>query len=176
LILERPFRFAVFINGASPLRCFELEDVELTDDVVDAAPMTAAAESMFLRPSALRRKEGVSEEDQADHVQLLSLLQRLSGRRLVDGTTFLTDGKYGLCRWEPPQDGLPLIDIPTLHIRSTDEDETDPHHGLHLLKLCDPGQAKELHHVYGHDFPRGRTEMKQIAELIREVAGQAQSL
>ncbi|KXL46853.1 hypothetical protein M433DRAFT_538131 [Acidomyces richmondensis BFW] len=176
LTLDRPFRFAVFINGASPLRCFELKDIELTDDIVDAAPMTAAAESMFLRPSALRRKEGVSVEDQADHAQLLSLLQRLRGRRMADGTTFLTDGKYGLCRWEPTQDGFPLIDIPTLHIRSTEEDETDPHHGLHLLKLCDTNRAKELHHVYGHDFPRGRTEIKQIAESIREVATEAQSL
>lgn len=171
-------RFAVFIGAASPLRVFELAEVEddLDPGEVDAGPMTAQAESMFLRPSALRKKDGVSEEDHVDHAELLELLKRLKGERLKDGTSFLTDGKYGLCRWEPGADGEPLIDIPTLHVRSTDEDDVDPHHGLHLLRLCDGDRAKEFHHAYGHDFPRGREEMKRIAELIREVAEDASSL
>ena len=69
-----------------------------------------------------------------------------------------------------------MIDIPTLHIRSTDEDEVDPHHGLHLLRLCDRSMAKEYHHAYGHDFPRGRKEMKEIARMIREMAEESQGL
>ncbi|WPH00653.1 Hypothetical protein R9X50_00348300 [Acrodontium crateriforme] len=172
--IERPFRFAIFINGASPLRVFTLDEVEIQDGEIDAGPLTAQAEAMFLRPSALRKKDGVSEEDQIDHAKLLGLLARLKGKRMKDGTVFLTDGKYGLCRFESnaSEDG-PLIDIPTLHIRSTDEDELDPHHGLHLLGLCDKEQAKEYHHAYGHDFPRGRTDMKQISALIREVAESA---
>lgn len=111
-----------------------------------------------------------------DHERVLSLLKRLKGKRLVDGTIFLTDGQYGLCRWECNTDAEPLLDIPTLHIRSTDEDEIDPHHGLHLLGLCNRDRAKEFHHAYGHDFPRGRTEMKHIARLIRDLAEDAQSL
>ena len=169
-------RFAVFINAASPLRVFELQDVEVSDDKVDAGPLTAQAENMFLRPSALRHKDGVSEEDQVDHEQLLKLLQRLEGKKLADGTSFLTDGQYGLCRWETTAPDEPLIDLPTLHIRSTEEDEQDRHHGLHLLGLCDQSQAVEFHHAYGHDFPRGREVMKRIAQLIRELAENAQSL
>lgn len=170
------FRFAIFINAASPLRVFELAEVEVSDEEIDAGPMTAQAESMFLRPSALRHKDGVSEEDQIDHGQLLELLKRLQGRRLVDGTSFLTDGRYGLCRWERLVDDEPLISIPTFHVRSTAEDDIDPHHGLHLLRLCDESQSKEFHHANGHDFPRGRTEMKRIAQLIRDTAEEAQHL
>ena len=146
------------------------------DVVVDSAPMTEQAENMFLRPSALRKKEGVSDQDQVDHAQLLSLLKQLKGMKLVDGTTFLSNGTHGLCRWEPPADGSPLIDVPTLHIRSTDSDETEPHEGLHLLRLCDPDQAREFHHGSGHDFPRGRKDMKTIARMIREVAEATTSL
>jgi hypothetical protein len=164
---ERPFRFAVFINGASPLRCFRLEDEELQEEGIDSRAMLAEAESMFLRPSALRRKDGVSEEDQVDHGAMLALLRGLKGRKLQDGTPFVTDGEFGLCRYQV-LNGEPLIDMPTLHVRSPIEE--DEHHGLHLLGLCDPGQAREFHHGYGHDFPRGRTEMKKLAQLIREVA------
>lgn len=169
-------RFAVFINAASPLRVFELKDVDVSEREVDAGPLTSQAEKMFLRPSALRYKNGVSEEDRIDHTRLLELLKRLKGKRLVDGTSFLTDGQYGLCRWENTAVQEALIDVPTLHIRSTEEDEQDPHHGLHLLGLCDHSRAKEFHHAYGHDFPRGRSEMKRIAQLIRECAESAHSL
>lgn len=138
--------------------------------------MTQQAENMFLRPSALRKKDGVSEEDQVDHEKLLSLLKQLKGGRLTDGTMFLTDGTYGLCRWDVPADGSSLIDIPTLHVRSTEGQDEDPHEGLHLLHLCDRSLARVFHHGYGHDFPRGRREMKQIARMIREVAEATSSL
>jgi hypothetical protein len=175
--MERPFQFAVFINGASPLRCFAMEDAQVMDDiVVDTAPMTEQAENMFLRPSALRKKDGVSDQDQVDHAELLSLLRSFKGKKLVDGTMFLSNGTHGLCRWEPSPDGAPLIDIPTLHIRSTESDDSNPHEGLQLLRLCDPDQAREFHHGSGHDFPRGRKEMKHIARLIREVAEATTSL
>jgi hypothetical protein len=168
-----PFRFAIFINGASPLRCFRIEAAELRRDVVvEAGPMTQQAESMFLRPSALRKKDGVSEQDQVDHEKLLGLLRRLHGRELVDGTRFLSDGTYGLCRWDVPG----RIDIPTLHVRSVEKQDEHVHDGLHLLRLCDSHQAREFHHNSGHDFPRGRMEMKQIARMIREVAEATSSL
>lgn len=169
---ERPFRFAIFINGASPLRVFNLQDVDVTDEKFDACLMTDEAKSMFMRPSALRHKDGVSDEDQADHKAMLALLNSCEGRILADGTPFVSNGRYGLCRFDV-RDGEPLIDIPTLHIRSTQEDRTDPHHGLHLVSLCDPDNLREYHHGNGHDFPRGRTEMKKISRLIRDLAEQA---
>ncbi|KAK3612817.1 hypothetical protein LTR56_028226, partial [Elasticomyces elasticus] len=153
-VMERPFRFAVFVNGAYPLRCFAMKDAQVVKDiVVDSAPMTEQAENMFLRPSVLRKKDGVSNQDQIDHAQLLSLLKKLKGKKLVDGKTFLSNGTHGFCRWELPADGAPLIDLPTLHIRSTESDESGPHEGLHLLRLCDPGQARELNLGSRHDFP-----------------------
>lgn len=173
---ERPFRFAIFINGASPLKVFRLEDEAVSDDEVDCSDMTSEAENMFLRPSAIRHKDGVSAEDQADHEAMLAELQRCTGRMLMDGQHFISDGEYGLCRHELREGDDPLIDIPTLHIRSTDEDHIDPHHGLHLLGICDQSCATEFHHAYGHDFPRGRREMKKIAQLIRETAEESMKL
>ena len=167
---ERLFRFAIFINGASPLRVFRLEDEDVSNQEFDASSMLEEAQSMFLRPSALRHKEGVSPEDQADHESMLALLKSYRGRSLQDGTRFISDGKYGLCRFEVQEDGESLIDIPTLHVRSREEDLSDPHHGLHLLGLCDSEKAVEYHHKYGHDFPRGRSEMKKISQLIRGLA------
>ena len=170
---ERPFRFAIFINGASPLRVFDMAKADVTNDTFDPSIMTNEAKSMFLRPSALRHKDGVSDEDQADHAAMLALLEACEGRILSDGTAFLSNGEHGLCRFEVEKDGPPLIDIPTLHIRSLEEDKHDPHHGLHLMGLCDPGKRKEFHHSHGHDFPRGRVEMKKISQLIRELAEEA---
>lgn len=128
---------------------------------------------MFMRPSALRHKDGVTEEDQADHASMLALLNACEGRVLRDGTAFISNGEYGLCRYEVREDEEPLIEIPTLHIRSTEEDIEDPHHGLHLLSLCNRKNAREFHHGHGHDFPRGRYEMKKISQLIRQVAEEA---
>lgn len=152
---------------------FKLADVELSDETFDPTIALEQARSMFLRPSALRHKDGVSEEDQADHEKLLGLLEKLEGKMLRDGTAFLSDGEYGLTRWESK---APLIDIPTVHIRSTAEDEKDPHHGLHLIGLCSPDEATEIHHEFGHDFPRGRLLMSKIAGAIREVAEASRGL
>ncbi|KEF55688.1 uncharacterized protein A1O9_08438 [Exophiala aquamarina CBS 119918] len=164
---ERPFQFAVFINGASPLRVFRLEDENVEDGVIDISEMLADAESIFLRPSALRKKDGVTDEDRANHTKMLSLLKHVIGKRLADGTVFVSDGEHGLCRYEAHH-GEPLISIPTLHVRSPDE--KDPHQGLHLSNLCEKSLVREFFHDYGHDFPRGRYEMKKLSQLIRELA------
>lgn len=168
--IEPLFRFAVFVNGASPLRIFHVDDVELSDGYFDISQTFQEAREMFLRPSALRHKPGVSEEDQADHAKLLELLNKFEGKTMADGTPFLSDGEYGLCRWERKKLQPPLIDIPTLHIRSTAEDIVDPHHGKHLTELCDEYQVEEIHHEFGHDFPRGRQLMKHIVDTIRALA------
>jgi len=167
---ERPFRFAIFINGASPLHAFNLNEVELQDGDVAINSLLQEAESMFLRPSAVRKKAGISKEDQPDVNEMMTILASIKGRLLKDGTPVLTDGVHGLARYYA-QDGEIMIDIPTLHIRSPVEE--DRHHGLHLVELSDPATRKEYHHRYGHDFPRGRTEMKKIADLIRETADRA---
>lgn len=92
----------------------------------------------------------------------------LQTRLLADGTPFLTDGVFGMTRFDPALHGT-LIDIPTLHVRCADDGDVHST-GKQLLKLCDPGQVREFHHQYGHDFPRGHVQMKKIAQLIRETA------
>ena len=167
---ERPFRFAIFINGASPLRVIRLEDEPVMDGEFDISDILQEVRSMFLRPSALRHKKGVRPEDQADHTVMLKLLDSCTGKRLNDGTTFISDGTFGMCRYEVREGDEPLIDIPTLHVRSVQDGMVDRHHGLHLRSLCEKDQATEFHHNYDHDFPRGMTEMKQISQMIRELA------
>ncbi|KAH6699032.1 serine hydrolase FSH [Leptodontidium sp. 2 PMI_412] len=167
---ERPFRFAIFINGASPLHVFNYADAELGADAeqdLDASTLIEEAAHMFLRPSAVRKKGQFDEEDQPDVNHMLELLATLKGKRLADGTPFLTDGKHGLTRYNALYSRI-LIDIPTLHVRSPIEE--DRHHGLHLVEMCDPNTRMEFHHKYGHDFPRGRLEIKKIVELIRQTA------
>lgn len=169
---ERPFRFAIFINGASPLHVFNMDHVNgptREDDGITAALMAEAAE-MLLRPSAIRRKAGVDEEDQPDEGALRNAMDRLKGIVLPDDTPAFTDGVHGLTRFNETRDEV-LIDIPTLHIRCTEED--DRHHGQHLYEMCEPAMANEFHHGYGHDFPRGRVEIKKIAEMIRDLADSA---
>lgn len=187
---ERLFRFAVFINGASPLRVFHMSEVDTLNgarrgtvnssdgdssddgddiqrnDAVAAAMMEEAAE-LFLRPSAMRKKAGVADEDQPDAGLMAEALAALKGVVLSDGTPAFTDGTHGLSRYNALEEGEMLIDIPTLHIRCLKETR---HNGLHLYEMCEPSQAVEFHHSHGHDFPRGRTEMKRIAEMIREIA------
>lgn len=164
------FRFAVFVNGASPLRVFHVDGIETRLGDADVSETFEQAKEMFLRPSALRHKPGVSEEDQVDHGRLLGLLSRLEGRIMADGTPFLSDGTYGLCRWDRKRLQPALVEIPTLHIRSTAEDLVDPHHGKHLVELCEEHEVEEIHHTFGHDFPRGRQLINRIADAIRELA------
>ncbi|KAL5349426.1 hypothetical protein ACLOAV_005717 [Pseudogymnoascus australis] len=175
---EFPFRFAIFINGASPLRAFRLSGPAdcLGDGTTNPEDLIKEAEGMFLRASATRKKNGVNDEDQPDREAMLRALASFKGHVLDDGTPFLTDGEYGLTRWNARTEivkdkGEILISIPTLHIRNPAEE--DMHHGEHLLTMCEPGLRREYHHGYGHDFPRGRREMKKIAELIRETAERA---
>jgi hypothetical protein len=65
----------------------------------------------------------------------------------------------------------PLIDIPTLHVRSMNED--DANLGLNLLNLCNPDMVQEHHHPFGHDFPRGQEEIRKIAQMIVELVESA---
>jgi hypothetical protein len=97
----------------------------------------------------------------------VQLLSKLKVRHLANKTPFATDGTYGFTRFEEQHEDI-LIDVPTLHVRSPG-DVLMPG-GDSLFNMCDPTKRLEFHHRYGHDFPRGRAEMKKIAQLIRDVA------
>jgi hypothetical protein len=36
--------------------------------------------------------------------------------------------------------------------------------------FCDARLRREYHHSYGHEFPRGYSEMKETARLMRDLA------
>ncbi|KAH9904011.1 hypothetical protein F4778DRAFT_76876 [Xylariomycetidae sp. FL2044] len=184
---ERPFRFAVFINGATPFRAFRLDDPDADVDPERRGPahaMIAEARSLLLRPSAVRQKGGdagaaaaVEEEEQRLSREVLErLIDRFETRYLRGGQSFISDGEYGMYRYSSAADngGAPIIGFPTLHVRDPSEDLVgDVDHGLNLWRLCDPARAREFHHAYGHDFPRGRREIRKISQLIRETAQDA---
>ncbi|KAL9122565.1 MAG: hypothetical protein Q9187_000879 [Circinaria calcarea] len=171
LLSERPFRFAVFINGTTPFRIFRVKDEDILPGAGPAHDMIAEANRVLMRSSAVRKKEEVSDEDRMSHDAMLALIDGFETRTLRNGTTFISNGEYGIYRHSPDEsNGEPLIRIPTLHIRDPGEDEDDVNHGLNLLKLCDPTLVREFQHTYGHDFPRGRKEMKQISQLVRDIA------
>ncbi|KAL2006064.1 hypothetical protein VTN00DRAFT_9718 [Thermoascus crustaceus] len=147
---ERVFRWAVFINGATPIE---------------------EAAAILLRPSNIRVRKGL-EKRHPDYnpAQIQKDLLALQTRQLVDGRHFMTGGAMGITRYDARVQGT-LIDIPTLHVRSPTE--KNRHLGLGLMEMCEPSLVKEFFHQYDHDFPRGHLEMKTIAELIRETAEMA---
>jgi hypothetical protein len=168
---ERPFRFAIFINGTTPFRVFKLEDEDVLPGPETEDGMVSEARRILLRSSAVRKKAEISDEDRLGHDAMLSLIDGFETRTLRNGKSFLSDGSYGIYRYGLDDNGgEALIRIPTLHIRDPGEDEYEVDQGINLLKLCEPSFVREFHHSYGHDFPRGRREIKQISQLIRETA------
>jgi hypothetical protein len=178
LASERPFRFAVFVNGATPFRVFRLGDEDVLPEKGPAHEMISEAENLLLRPSAVRKRGEVSEDQRLSHEQLKQLIDRFETRTLANGQSFISDGEYGMYRYNLNDNGgMPIIPFPTLHIRDPSEDLVgDVDHGMNLWKLCDPRLVREFHHTYGHDFPRGRREMKKISQLIRQTAQDAISI
>ena len=162
------FRFAIFINGATPLKTFTLSDERVAEGVVGPTPFDKELEAVYLRPSNLRvrKGDGRAEAEMAIASRKREIKAVRTGQ-LVNGRYFLTDGEVGLTRYEGKLDGA-LIDVPTLHVRCPDEE--DPNMGLNLLSICKPELVTEHHHQFGHDFPRGQTDMQKIAQLITELA------
>ncbi|KAL1970829.1 hypothetical protein VTN77DRAFT_2663 [Rasamsonia byssochlamydoides] len=174
------FRFAVFINGGTPLKAFSINDVSEVNkqDGSWDSSSSAAEEQLnrelvanFLRPSNLRARKGENLADaEAAIASRKKEIDKLRTGVLADGRAFIAAGgeaEVGVTRYDSERDGT-LIDIPTLHVRCPHEE--DPNNGLNLLKLCEPSLAREYHHPFGHDFPRGHVEMKKIAQLVRETA------
>ena len=170
---ERPFRFACFINAISPLKVFRVEDESVQPGRIDIdSPkddVIQGALDEFLRPSATRaRKWFHKPADMPDTEMIRKETQSLETRLLDDGTLFFTDGVYGITRFDSRFHGA-LIDIPTLHVRCNEGDDIHSN-GEQTLRLCDPHLAREIHHTFGHDFPRGHQLLKQISECFRDIA------
>ncbi|KKA19835.1 hypothetical protein T310_6159 [Rasamsonia emersonii CBS 393.64] len=158
---ERVFRWAVFINGGTPLDVFRLSDVEAKEGVIEAAesePVKEAA-AIFLRPSNVRvRQETDKQHPDYDPTQIKKDLKALQTRQLVDGRLFMTNGVMVITRYNAAIQGR-LIDISTLHVRSPTV--KNRHWGLELMELCEQSLVREFFHQYDHDFPRGRTENEE---------------
>ncbi|KZF19524.1 hypothetical protein L228DRAFT_251141 [Xylona heveae TC161] len=147
---EMPFRFAVFINGATPGGLFALPDSEKPPQRVPLENIPEAA----LLFSVMKTTAGTT---------------RLWPGRLSDGRGILTDGEVGMKLWNVDLDGI-QIHVPTLHVRCLD-DKSD--YGEGLEKLCEPTLMSNYYHNNGHDFPRGNNELSTIAQLIRTTAERA---
>ena len=162
------FRFAVFINGGTPLKAFTLADELVKTGEVDTTVLDKELEAIYLRPSNLRVRKGDNKEEAEKAIEVRKKeIESLQTGQLVDGRYFVTDGTVGVTRYDGAIDG-PLIDIPTLHVRSPGEE--DANLGLNLFDLCHPMQLKEYHHAYGHDFPTGAEESRKIAEAIIDLS------
>ncbi|KAH8703345.1 serine hydrolase-domain-containing protein [Talaromyces proteolyticus] len=167
---DRPFRFATFINGVTPLKVFPINDAEFTEMTMQNSTLIREASALLLRDSATRVRKSKSHFDDHDPAAIKAELMALETKTLTDGRLCLSDGRYGITRYDSDIDGI-LIDIPTLHVRCPEEQ--DFHHGQHMTQLCDPEQSMQFHHHNGEDFPRGHAEMKKIAQMIRELAEKA---
>ncbi|KAI5460918.1 serine hydrolase FSH [Mariannaea sp. PMI_226] len=169
---EPLFRFAIFINGGTPLKVFSLSEEETVEVSVDtAAALDKELRDTYLRPSNLRVRKGDNRADaEAAIASRKKEMDAVTMGQLADGRPFLADGEVGVTRYFGQIDGA-LIDVPTLHIRCPSEE--DPNLGLNLLNFCEPVLTKEHYHQFGHDFPRGLDEMRKMAEAIRELAESA---
>ncbi|WEW58675.1 hypothetical protein PRK78_004143 [Emydomyces testavorans] len=164
---ERVFRWAVFVNGATPLEIFQLSDVVAKEGVIKESAAEREVADIFLRPSNTRIRKGTERHPDYDPEEIRRNIMALQTRQLLDGRLFMTDGTMGIARCDAAVQGT-LIDIPTLHIRCPTAENR--HLGLELMELCEPSLVKEFFHNHDHDFPRGHSEMKKMAELIREMA------
>ncbi|KAL7940180.1 serine hydrolase FSH [Trichoderma barbatum] len=165
--VEPLFRFAVFINGGTPLKAFSVNEEKVLVNVVETTALDRELQATYLRPSNMRVRKGGSREEAEKAIESRKReIKAVQTGVLADGRYCLTDGKLGLTRYGT-EDG-PLIDIPSLHIRCPNEGDADL--GLNLLNLCNPESVREHHHPFGHDFPRGQDEMRKIAEKIMELA------
>lgn len=163
------FKFAIFCNGLTPYRTHPLDkldmnsldsnDTALKEDIIQV--FNSVAE--LRRAGAPHLKELIAQTRLSD----IEWVKQLEVMMLTDGTSFLTDGKFGIARFDSRHFQL---SIPTLHIRDSSEPK---HFGLGLLELCDPKLVKDFHHMQGHEFPRGYHEMEAIARLVRQVADMA---
>lgn len=147
-----PFRFGIFFNTSTPGKVFPLTEPVIDMTTTDL-PLDEAQMLKMIQPNRVN-------EDKVAPIRLA---------RLPNGRPIVTDGVYGMIKWDANFDGQP-IGIPTLHVRCPGDLKE---HGEGLQSLCNPSVAKQYIHAHGHDFPRGYHEMRSIAQLIRTVAEMA---
>ncbi|KAG0649045.1 hydrolase [Hyphodiscus hymeniophilus] len=140
---ERPFRFAIFINAGTPAKI-----TPLTEEVKDVSSSELPAEDAMLYSQLGKNNPNIR------------LAQYSNGRYIV------TDGSFAMTKWDAVWDGT-VINFPTLHVRCPDDFKA---YGEELYKLCHPDLAQQVLHSHGHDFPRGYSEMRDIARLIKVTA------
>jgi hypothetical protein len=146
LIQDMPFRFAIFFNGATPSKVFEMSE----------APIPVSVEN---EPEAIHFYSQMKANPLLHSTKLFLA-------KLPNGRKVLTDSKRGMLKCDAALDGT-LIKIPTLHVRCPGDREE---YGHGLFKLCEPQLAQQYFHHHEHDFPRGYDEMRNIARLIRSTA------
>ncbi|KAH8802507.1 serine hydrolase FSH [Xylogone sp. PMI_703] len=149
---ELPFRFGIFFNSSTPGKVFKLDQ-----EVIDIAPKDLPINEAQMLGTVQPNRVNV------DKVLPVRLAQ------LPDGRPIVTDGTYGMVKWDSAVYGE-VIKVPTLHVRCPGDLKE---HGEGLYNLCDRKVARQYIHAHGHDFPRGYHEMRSIAQLIRTVAEMA---
>lgn len=146
MMQDMPFRFAIFFNGATPSRVFEMTE----------KPIPVCAQN---EPEAIHFYSQMKANPLLHTTKLFPAL-------LPNGRKILTDSKLGMIKCDASLDGT-LIKIPTLHVRCP-EDRKE--YGHELYKLCENTLAQQYFHDHKHDFPRGYSEMRNIASAIRSTA------
>lgn len=149
---ERPFKFAVFFNSATPSR------------VLQVASRPPPIVPDLTQPLALKFLHAMKANPLLGKTTLYPAELPGSESRLI-----LTDGTLAMMKCDSTLDGV-LIRIPTLHVRCPSD---EPEHGEELYHLCETQKAAQYFHIHKHDFPRGYDEMRQIARLIRQTAERA---
>ncbi|RFU27066.1 hypothetical protein B7463_g9262, partial [Scytalidium lignicola] len=96
---ELPFRFGVFFNSSTPGNVFRLNQKVVEISPKDL-PINEAQMLGMVQPNRINR----------DKVLPVRLAQ------LPDGRPIVTDGTYGMTKWDGAVDGQ-VIKIPTLHVR-----------------------------------------------------------
>jgi hypothetical protein len=165
------FKFAVFCDAVTPSRLFKLEDQGVRAEPSNDTTLKEEAIRYMGIVSGLRVKAAPQMAPQIAKRRIMDeevVAKLFKAMTLSDGTSFLTDGTHCVAPFDPRHG--PLLSIPTLHIRDLEEPRQL---GLGMLEISDARLAREYHHSHRHEFPRGYTEMKDIARLIRDVADAA---
>lgn len=183
-IHEQPFKFAVFFGGPTPNEIRETYEpltplLEIdTQDKEFAMFMRMHKDNPMLKNLQINGMNGMDQLRKTMGTMGAKLAPEVAKQvgatiwpaALPDGRRTLTDGKLSMYKMDAAVDGQVINKITTLHVRSLG-DYVDFGEGTY--NLCDPAYARQYFHEHKHDFPRGHTQMKEIAELIRATAEDA---
>jgi hypothetical protein len=164
------FKFAILCNTLTPGRVFTMqEEGQGAQPSNDRSPKEQALQMFdIIAGFRLKATPQLAREIRKQRIEEVEHLDTsFKAMTLPDGTPFLTNGTTGVSWFNREQ---VKISIPTLHVFDLSEPDVL---GKGMLELCERRRAREYHHCHGHEFPRGYSEMKELARLIREVADSA---